>query len=932
MEAKPANRPRSRILREMNANRLNPFNSPPSSTGSHGTISPTLSTVFSDIEDSTRMLNKDIARVTAPRKLTVNWDAAGRKWPGYFSSKASGSNGAQEHKSAKENKQPATRHNSADDSTDNFAWQGVTKTRAEMQPRVDNDSSSLSAILSKPPTTRSASRHHVSSKKSANAASMPKVQNGSLKETRQSLYGLQRQLNASHTPKHNKQTEARGSLSPNTSSAKSSLTAVARSPNSLESPKNNIFSTPSILMPDVSHLEDFITGTLKFHSMDNKVPIFVKHGKVHDRQQNPSADAHAFIDGIEIPEDEKNIFVSMDMIRDEILSLQDHYDSVQEYAKNLQQHVEQLELQLKSRNKVSSSVQYSHENESTERNSELQDQVAKLQTQLEQCQRRANNTEKENESLVRERDRIANRLQTACEEINKLACRLTAKEREVETSHKKLENTDQILQDNDTLQRNLVTLRHGRDNLELDNTTLRQENESLRKKLAALKSDVEHDDAKLRQENESLRKKLATVKSSFEVKTTTLRQENESLREELATLKSEMENMTSAFFVPDITMESNAMDQTQPEVSESVEVSESMEVSVPLNVTAQKSKAHRSTRHGGGWDEETQNKNGHEQKQQQRSKHKKGASTVSKHDLTTQSQQKVKFSIPEKPAQDDKHAANKKSKRRSAGSHGSGRILDPFQDLDDTSCLSSFDDTTQDHAVPLNVNMVEQLSGAEQDGTTTTRHGRNSQGSRVVETRTVGKSSSVPKDGCPALSNDARRVLDRLCEHNCRNCIVCSRIASHGGVVSRSDVAAGKKRVTVPRPVPVSDLVVVHEDQTIRPAQCPGYALALAIKTAQDKARHLQLELTQVQARYDSLDACMGRKERNALFDKINKLLKRLDSKKDEIYNLYDVLEGQKVAGQAMSDQEVEMTILNITGMTVRDLTLTSEQTCPQAA
>ncbi|PHH80881.1 hypothetical protein CDD82_1461 [Ophiocordyceps australis] len=258
--------------------------------------------------------------------------------------------------------------------------------------------------------------------------------------------------------------------------------------------------------------------------------------------------------------------------------------------------------------------------------------------------------------------------------------------------------------------------------------------------------------------------------------------------------------------------------------------------------------------------------------------------------------------------------------------------MDPSQDVDDTSGLSSFDDTTQDNAVLLNVNLGEQLSGAEQDGTTTTSRGQSPQRSRVVETRTVGSSGNEGKDGCPALSNDARRVLDGLCEHNCRNCTVCSRIASHGGVVSRSDVAAGKKRVTVPRPVPVSDLGVVHEDQTVRPAQCPGNALALAIKTAKDKAHHLQLEYAQVQARYDSLDGSMGRRERNGLFDKMNKLLKRLNAKKDEIYNLYDVLEGQKAAGQAMSDQQVEMTIFNVTGMTLRDLTLTSEQSCVRGA
>jgi hypothetical protein len=111
-------------------------------------------------------------------------------------------------------------------------------------------------------------------------------------------------------------------------------------------------------MPDVSHLGDFVTGTLRFSgSVQNGVPVFVKHGKVHDRQERPSAASHAVVDSLEVPEDEEKIFVSMDMIREEILSLQEHYDKVQEYAAGLQQQVERLERQQHSRtsNDVSSS-------------------------------------------------------------------------------------------------------------------------------------------------------------------------------------------------------------------------------------------------------------------------------------------------------------------------------------------------------------------------------------------------------------------------------------------------------------------------------------------------------------------------------------------------------------------------------------------------
>jgi hypothetical protein len=148
---------RSRILREMNANRANPFNSPPSSTGSHGTV--TVSSLFSEPEgESTRRLNEDIARVTAPRKLPVNWEAAHRKWPEHFSkpnpNKApifDDTTDMRPWKSEfKENKPPVSNVKfTLDDSTQDV-WPGTAKTRADMQPRVDNESD-ISSILDKSP-------------------------------------------------------------------------------------------------------------------------------------------------------------------------------------------------------------------------------------------------------------------------------------------------------------------------------------------------------------------------------------------------------------------------------------------------------------------------------------------------------------------------------------------------------------------------------------------------------------------------------------------------------------------------------------------------------------------------------------------------------------------------------------------------------------
>lgn len=190
---------------------------------------------------------------------------------------------------------------------------------------------------------------------------------------------------------------------------------------------------------------------------------------------------------------------------------------------------------------------------------------------------------------------------------------------------------------------------------------------------------------------------------------------------------------------------------------------------------------------------------------------------------------------------------------------------------------------------------------------------------------TVELGKTTDRESCPALSKEARRVLDGLCEHNCQNCTVCSRI-THRGVVTPADAARGKKRVTVPRPIPATDRNLYTEDPTMRPSQPPGHALALVIKGLEDEVQHLQLELSRLQAQYSETDKAVGRRERVRLADGVRALLKQLEAKNDQVYNLYDVLEGQKVAEQEMTDEELEMTVLNVTGMTVRDVTGAGDQ------
>jgi Centrosome microtubule-binding domain of Cep57 len=168
----------------------------------------------------------------------------------------------------------------------------------------------------------------------------------------------------------------------------------------------------------------------------------------------------------------------------------------------------------------------------------------------------------------------------------------------------------------------------------------------------------------------------------------------------------------------------------------------------------------------------------------------------------------------------------------------------------------------------------------------------------------------------PVLSATARQVLDGLCEHNRKNCTICLRLASFDTKL------ASKTTIQIQKPVPVSQRApspVPYEDEpTLRPAVAPGVALATVLKGLEDEVAHLKMKHSEVQQAYMEHDASLGRRERKAMKAELESLLGKIESKSDQIYALYDVLEGQKQAGQEMSVNQIEVT-LNKMDLNVED-------------
>lgn len=125
-----------------------------------------------------------------------------------------------------------------------------------------------------------------------------------------------------------------------------------------------------------------------------------------------------------------------------------------------------------------------------------------------------------------------------------------------------------------------------------------------------------------------------------------------------------------------------------------------------------------------------------------------------------------------------------------------------------------------------------------------------------------------------------------------------------------------KHTVTIQRPVPVSDRVApvsIHEeDPTMRPAQPPAVALAVVLRGLENELECLRKDLTYQENLYNKHNPALSKRKRKTVFGKIQELLRAIETRADQIYALYDVLEGQKASGHLMDEEQVEVTLQNI--------------------
>jgi len=151
--------------------------------------------------------------------------------------------------------------------------------------------------------------------------------------------------------------------------------------------------------------------------------------------------------------------------------------------------------------------------------------------------------------------------------------------------------------------------------------------------------------------------------------------------------------------------------------------------------------------------------------------------------------------------------------------------------------------------------------------------------------------------------------------HKIHTCTVCKGIMERG--IDHDHNNTAKESIKIPRPVPVSERVPKdkqYEDEpTVRPSQPPAIALAAVLKGLSDEHAHLIMQYSHYKSLYIGHDPSIMKTKRKDLWEKMRTLLNAMEAKADQIYALYDVLEGQKEDGNIdLEDKEVEETLQSV--------------------
>ncbi|KAK1755088.1 protein Daple [Echria macrotheca] len=548
-----------RLQKEMYEHRLrhNPFSSPPSSTGSNDTVSTTTEELsrnlsnfsFSPDGEGTRRFSDEYqppkraarsGRFGTRPTTEVNTSAIARAYPEWSGLAPKDGNTISQTvqtvdialpfnpipsvEDGKENIPPADE--TADNTFENALDFKRKRARADMQARVD-DGSECSTVLS-----HVADRPLLGGARRTRFSSAPaEIPGSSPPPVKQSLQDMVSKIRSEkQAAEAHMNTPPRQSPLPRSSLQPPAADRTGVSPTSR-----------SFFLPTFRHLPDWTAGALRFSSIKNGTPVFTRAG-VKLNQSNE----HRMVNSAQIPEEDEEIFVSLDKLQEEVRELHDHDAMLQREAEKLQREVNMLQYELKmfKTRKRSDSALGSESDGSFRRGDghdhELEAQIAQLQDRLDQASRQVGVHDIHSSALAAERDEALYQASVARERAMKLQAELEATQKDLESTlqyrHEKetlrLENTS-LAAANETLKQQHDAAVENSKNLSIQCEKLRRDLAVSQKDLAAAREEL----ASVRRQNEALleeKRILAQDHASMERSNETYFKENKKLQAQIA--------------------------------------------------------------------------------------------------------------------------------------------------------------------------------------------------------------------------------------------------------------------------------------------------------------------------------------------------------------------------------------------------------------
>ncbi|KAL9111360.1 MAG: hypothetical protein Q9227_004237 [Pyrenula ochraceoflavens] len=719
----------------------------------------------------------------------------------------------------------------------------------------------------------------------------------------------------------------------------------------------NLTDNQSFMLPDLPNLSELISGTYQ-----DGTPVFSRNNTARPgrftstsaRYHTPRGHSHKQLDAMPIPEDEKQIFAMLKLLQEKVSALEKEKAEIEQRADEMAEENDVLLRDKKDRQRFrrSDSALGTSDDEAMGRaqsklateKTRLEASLSTLHTKLDAANRKVSITEITVQNVSKERDSALAQLSNAFYSAEELKAENRKLKKEIERLRHQIPEASQAKRtissrtrpgaENPVLQeRQNHTLPTSEPSVQVSRQPLQKQRRS------KLSSQVESQVAKMAERKEE-------EDQLFSIHTGNRSRFNSTTHHNDASQGKENHRSPKKAKKKQVIVE---VDATESDDSDEVDVADSPSTRPRQNMNSGHDKTYLSTIHPPAYVTDLRKDiEGSRARDREYEGQSKPDVAVGIENGRTRAE-RAASAPPAEPTvtrkSSLKNVTNTQNLTKDRSKMAGARNVLSYQPEDADADLSTNLDTTENISRPLS-----ELHRRASDPNVTAKSNTSRRRARVTndfadENMTSGfilpdvtisnaahathvqdpTSTLHGKTTHTHLSNAVQGVLNTIAPHDTENCMVCKRIAGPLNQVHTSSATTKKQgTIRIPAIVPPSLRVPApmpdNLDPTVRPAQPPKIALAVVVKELSDEIAHLKVDLAKQQKLYYQTDPSLSRKRRQAVYDKVQKLMKAIEIKSDQVYRLNDVAEGE---GMEMTREEIEVTIgLNdIVGQSLKEVT-----------